>query len=134
MAENLAPDPIEELRGEVRDLTLAVKIFMGALLFVICALSARAAASVMYIRSIFNDILGGKPLPALTEIVLRSDRLLLTVSVLLLVVGLASLMLRVRLAVMIVAGLIVVALSLLCAICFALLLPFLTIITSMQAG
>ncbi len=134
MAEDLTPDPIAELRGEVRDLTLAVKTFMGTLLFVVCALSARAAASVMYIRSIFTDMLGGQPLPALTELVIRSDRLLLMVSVLLLVAGLGALLLRIRPAIMIVAALIVVALSLLCAICFALVLPFLTLITSMQAG
>lgn len=119
-------DPVEELRAEVRGLSAAFKIVGGTLLFVVCALSARAAAAAPYFEGIYRDMLPGIPLPMLTQLTLGNSGLLLAVSVAILIAGLFALMMPARRAAVAIALLTIAAMFQFLATGLALFLPLIT--------
>lgn len=129
----MTDDPVEALRAEVRGLSLALRIVCFSILLAISALNSRAAASIPKFEQIFSDMLGGRPLPALTQWVVENQSLLAQAAIVVFVLGMGALMMRPARAVIAIAVLALLALVQFLAIAMALLLPLVTITTQISA-
>lgn len=74
------PPPVE--RNFVR-LAYAIRFAFGIIVLAICYFNLRTTMNIGRFSSIFRDMLGTKPLPALTTLILQSHTLLLLLSILL---------------------------------------------------
>ena len=79
---------------DVRQLARAIRFALVAIVLGLSYLSLRSSLSIGSFELIFRDMLGGKPLPALTQFVLSARPLFVAVSVLVPIAALATLFLR----------------------------------------
>ena len=79
---------------DVRRLACAIRFALVAIVLGLSYLSLRSSLSIAGFQQIFADMLGGKPLPTLTQFVLSAQPVLVAVSVLVPVVAIATLFMR----------------------------------------
>ena len=79
---------------DVRQLARAIRFALVAIVLGLSYLSIRSSLSIGSFGAIFADMLGGRPLPALTRFVLGAAPLFVAISVLVPIVAVATLFLR----------------------------------------
>ena len=79
---------------DVRQLARAIRFALVSIVLGLSYLSLRSSLSIESFSQIFADMLGGKPLPALTQFVLGARPLFVAVSILVPIVAVATLFLR----------------------------------------
>jgi hypothetical protein len=79
---------------DVRQIARAIRFALVAIVLGLSYLSIRSSLSIGNFELIFRDMLGGKPLPSLTQFVLSARPLFVAVSILVPLVAVATLFLR----------------------------------------
>ncbi len=79
---------------DVRQLARAIRLALVAIVLGLSYLSIRSSLSIGSFELIFRDMLGGKPLPALSQFVLGARSLFVAVSILIPIVAVATLFVR----------------------------------------
>jgi hypothetical protein len=135
MNEASPTTPAPEPDSQIAALTRAVRFGFTAIAVVFSYPNFCLASHIPAFEQIYHDMLGGKPLPSMTELVLRAHTLLLVLSVLLplLAIGSAFACRAIR-SVYLSTFFIVVVLLQLFLSWWALSRPLLSIISNLQGG
>lgn len=128
----MTPDP----SAEIRDLARGVRAISCAFAFIICYFNAFLTFKISYFGSVYADMLGGKPLPLITEVVCQGRAGFIALSLALpLGALLAVCLLRShRAALCIVGSILVVAFIQMHFTWWALTAPMMSIISAMSAS
>ena len=120
---------------DVRQIARAIRFALVAIVLGLSYLSIRSSLSIGNFELIFRDMLGGKPLPRLTQFVLSARPLFVAVSILVPLVAVATLFLRGVTASFYIIGVLVFVTVVQCiTIYHGLLAPLTQIISAMSSS
>ncbi len=85
---------VEQDSIDVRQLANAIRFAVFAIVFGLSCLGLRISQSINDFARFYQDMLGGKPLPLVTEYVLSSQSLFIAVSLIIATIAMATLFFR----------------------------------------
>lgn len=120
---------------DVQQIARAIRFALVAIVLGLSYLSIRSSLSIGNFELIFRDMLGGKPLPSLTQFVLSARPLFVAVSILVPLVAVATLFLRGLIASFYIIGVLVCVTVVQCITIYdGLVAPLTQIISAMSSS